>query len=102
MDNSHEMLEGNAYTMAIRYIKLEERVPKHKGGRGSPKTANWTTHQADCVIEGDRPAGQSKRRMNSASMSVVCRRLMTIEWMRALGRTIPASYAVTRGGSRNY
>ncbi len=88
MDNIHEMIEGDAYTLAIRHIKMEEHVPRHL------ESSSWTQRRGTCLKEGNQPVGQSKRYLNSASMSVLCRRIMAIEWMRALGRTIPEHYAI--------
>ena len=94
MDNSHETIEGDAYTMVIRHIKPGERLSEHKVSAGTPETANWNQRLVASLELGNRPSGRSRQYMNSAAISVLCRRIMAIEWRRALRRTIPENYTV--------
>ena len=89
MDNKQVISEGQAYSLAIRQVRLGENILQPGNGDTRLEPHNLVQHPvADYDKEFQRKAGAGSH-LNGASIGVLCRRMMAIEWARARGRRIP-------------
>ena len=89
MNSKQVISEGHAYSLAIRQVRLGENIPKPGNGDTRLEPHNLIQHRvADYDKESQRKA-RARSQLNGASIGVLCRRMIAIEWARARGRRIP-------------
>ncbi len=78
--------EQHTYSLSIRRIRREEQTLMQTAKAGNPGTSDWPWCSLSDWKENNRPVERPGGYVNSASMSVLSRRIMATEWARALGR----------------
>jgi len=81
--------KGSTYSLAFRRIRVEQPSPDNRNGGSDAQAFGWIRHTVADWTRGNQPAVIPRRRLNSASISVLARRMMAREKARALGRKLP-------------
>ncbi len=81
--------ERRASISPVEFLQIKPAEHASKDDNRNQETADWLQQKMADWKENNRPKETPKRCLNSASIGALSRRIMAIEWARALGRKLP-------------
>ena len=94
MANERGESDEHTHSLSIRRIRPEERTLVQPDTDGNPGASPWPRFSLSDWKKSNLPMAGSGGCLNSASISVLSRRIMATEWARALGGGFPVLHAL--------
>ena len=94
MGNDRRESDEHTYSLSIRRIRPEEPTLMQPDRDGNQEALLWPRFPLSGWKKNNQPMAGPTGRMNSASMSVLSRRIMATEWARALSGGFPVHHAL--------
>ncbi|MDD5094846.1 MAG: hypothetical protein PHV74_10775 [Dehalococcoidia bacterium] len=92
MKKAEGSCQESGYTLVVKTINLAEAIKGCSKGEEQPEGQNESWLQSANHRDTHRTASGPEQHLNSACLSVICRRMIAIERAHALGKQSPNHY----------